>query len=277
VSGYSGNSGYSGVGASGYSGIGTSGYSGISGYGGQSGYSGVSGYSGIGISGYSGQSGYSGVPALGIVYNVVSRYSVVTAAGLGVWVTSSSQQFSNLNWSRSTTTLTINHNGHGRSSGERVIVRGVNVDYINATIVSVAANSFTVTCADAGSTFGVSASYTLGFTFSYNAGAGSILSSSVIAPVNANVVLLSLRIHLAANTRSTTTFDIQVPNSSINGGGDNTGNDDVYWPTYMVRQDSDSMPGVGATIAKNVSGNFSIFRLGALSNTAVGQSIALSW
>jgi len=274
ISGYSGNSGN---GFSGYSGSGISGYSGYSG-GGYSGYSGASGYSGLGVSGYSGYSGMSGYSgSISRTYNVISRYSVVTSSGLGAWITSSSEQYSNIVWARTGTTLTVYNTGHGRTTGERILIREANVGYINGLILSTTANEFTMTCPDSGATSGTNAYYMLGFTFVYNAVPGSIANGTVFAPSGANVVLLSMRIHLGAGTRLTTTFDVVVPNSSLNGAGDNTNDDDVYWPNFMVRHDADSMAGVGTTIAKNVLGNFSRFRFGSLSATTVGLMIALTW
>lgn len=209
--------------------------------------------------------------------NIISRYAVVSGVGQGVWLTSSSVLFSSLSWSRTNTSLIITHPAHGRSIGDRVLIKDINVNYINAIIAGITVDTFTITCDNSGSTSGSNASYTVGFTFVYNDVPGSITDGTVIAPTNVNVLLLSMRVHLAANTRLSTTFDIIVPSSALNGAGQNTNNDDLYWPVFSVRQDGDNMAGVSATIAKNVLGNFSRFRFSALSAVVVGQMFALTW
>lgn len=209
--------------------------------------------------------------------NIISRYAVITDVGQGAWITSSSILFSNLTWSRLGTSLTISHLAHGRSIGNRVLIKGVNTSYLNTLITGITVDTFTVSCANLGPMSGNNASYTVGFTFIYNDVPGSITDGTVIAPANASVILLSMRIHLAANMRLSTTFDIIVPNSALNGAGDNTNNDDLYWPMFNVRRDGDNMAGISATMAKNVLGNFSRFRFGALSDVVVGQMFALTW
>jgi hypothetical protein len=241
--------------------------------GGVTGATGPTGPSG-GVTGPTGPTG-PGSPIT--IYNLVSRYATDTTAGTSVWLTSSSAEHPNLAWNRSGTTLNITHNSHGRSVGERVLVRGVNVDYINSLIISASTNTFSIVCPNTGILGGLAASYSLGFTSVYTGSFGSLIGITIVAPANANVVLLSARLHLASLTRSSNTFDITVPNSALNGAGDNTGNDDVYWPIWSVRQDGNSMSGVAATLGKNVGGNFSKFKLGAMSSPTVGQMIALTW
>ena len=208
-------------------------------------------------------------------YNNVVRYQVETTSGISAWITSSSTVHGALTWTKAASVMTITHNSHGRSIGERVIVRNTDVDLQVAVIATVPdANTFTIACAS-GTGSGSAGVYSLGFTFAHNAGAGSITSGTISAPANADVTLLTFQTRLTANTRSTTTYDVIVPASATNGGGANTGNDDVIIPTYSVRQDTDALTAVGATIAKNVSGNFSRFQMAALPVTATGIYITL--
>ena len=77
--------------------------------------------------------------------------------------------------------------------------------------------------------------------------------------------LLSMRIR--TGPRSGTTYDLVVPASSINGAGDNTSLADSYIPDFNVRTDSDTLAAIAATIATNISGSFTTFRLGNLGST----------
>jgi hypothetical protein len=138
-------------------------------------------------------------------------------------------------------------------------------------------NSFTVTCNNTGTFSGSDASYSLGFTFAHNAGAGSISSGTITSPANANVVLASFRTYLAASTRSGTTYNLTVPASSINGGGEDTGEDNLIVPVLSVRQHGAGnilMTIVGATLTKDV-GNYNTFQVASLGLASVPINIQM--
>jgi hypothetical protein len=217
------------------------------------------------------------ISALPIVYQATSRYPMITTTGQEVWAHSSSKAYGNLPWTRTGTTLTINQTNNNRVVGDRVIIRNTNEDYLVATVATVAPESWTVACNDIGATSGSAGQYSLGFNFAHIGAVGSITGGTLSAPAGENVQLISLRIHIAANTRATTTYNITLPQSATNGAGANTSNADIYFPTYMVRQDADSLAAVSATLLKNISGSYNTFQLGALSTVPVGLYLGLQF
>jgi hypothetical protein len=215
-----------------------------------------------------------GATVSSIRYNQTSRYVVESTTGLGTQVVSKSTVFAELHWTRVTTTLTITWNNHGQSVGDRVIVRNTNVDYQVALVTAVTANTFSIACTDTGFSSGNNGAYSQGFTFAHNATAGSITGGTLTAPANGNIVLESIRIHLSANTRSGTLYNLTVPPSSILGAGDDTNLDNVCIPMQQVRQDGSSLAAVGSTIAVNVAGaGYNVFQLAALPAIATGVFI----
>jgi hypothetical protein len=208
-------------------------------------------------------------------YNPVSRYRIVSDAGFAVWVQSSSAVYPALQWERTGTSLKVYLPGH--NIGERAIVRNTNVDYQHGLITAVDASSFTMTCADTGGVSGTEAEISFGFTFAHEGAVGSITGGTLSAPVNENLQLMSIRIHLVANSRAATSYILTVPNSAINGVGDNTSMDDIIIPIFSVRQDTTTLVAVASTIGTNVSGSYSKFQFAALPNIAVGMHLIASF
>jgi hypothetical protein len=210
-----------------------------------------------------------GGASIAAIYNNTARYQVSSTAGQTVTVVTTATVIPNLSWTFSAGSLVVTENAHTHSVGDRVIVRGANINYQTSTITNVTTNTWTLASAG-GSASGSAASYMLGFGFSFVGTTGSITGGTLVAPVGGDVQLLSLRIHLAANTRGSTTFNLVVPAGSINGAGGDTSMDDVYIPVQQVRQDGAGLTSVGNTIATNVSGSYATFQFGALSAVAIG-------
>ena len=249
-SGSSGSSGTSGVGtdgssgSSGTSGVGTDGSSGSSGTSGIDGSSGSSGTSGTdGSSGSSGTSG-QGVPAGGSTdqvlakingtdyntqwvdaasggggasYNPVVRYQV-TGGDNTVTVMSSGNVEGGLSWVRTSTTLTITKAAHGLSTGDYVVLRGFNVDYVYAEITVTDTNTFTAQVADSGDTSGSAGAYIPAFDVSSLTDTALTLES----PSAGNCQLMSLTHFIDTMTDSSVL--VTVPSNALtNGaGGNNT-------------------------------------------------------
>ena len=213
------------------------------------------------------------------IYNNTARYSMIDTAGQSVWCVSTSTVFGGKSWTRSGTSLTLTHTAHGRSIGERVIVRNTNVNYQVALITAVTANTWTITCADTGATSGNAGAYMMGFNYAHNSQtAGSISSGTLTAPANADVQIISLRINLGANQRSATTYVVTLPNSAFNGGGENTTLDNIYVPMLAVRQlTTGALTAVGATLTSNINSNLASFQIGSLSVVATPNTIALQF
>jgi hypothetical protein len=198
------------------------------------------------------------------IYNTVSKYQAVLTTGQTVWVQSSSTVNTGLSWSQATGVLTITHNGHGRSIGEMVIVRNTNVAYQYGLITAVTANTFSIACA-AGTASGTSGAYSVGYTYAHNSSTpGAITSGTLTAPTNpGDLQLISLRIYLAINQRSTTTYQVIVPVGSGAGGSAGTLDDD-WIPVFGVRSavvGNLAIPGF--SVGLNSAGNYTFSGLSA--------------
>jgi hypothetical protein len=91
-------------------------------------------------------------------------------------------------------------------------------------------------------------------------------------PANCDIQLLSMRVHVKANSRPGSTYDLTVPTGALHPAGINTSNDEVYVPLMQIRGDSDTMTAVGNTLAMNQGGaGYSTFRIGALGAVTAGQ------
>lgn len=229
-----------------------------------------------GIQGIQGVAGSDGSGSA-VVFNNTSRYTIEGTAGQMVHCVSASTVYNNLTWSRSGTTLTIHHIGHARSVGNRVIIRNTNVDNLVSLITAITIDTYDVTCVDNGSLDGVAGAYSNGFVFAHNTTQPLIASGTLYAPLNADVQLLSLRIHLKANSRAATNYILTLPPSAISVAGGSTNNDNVYLPVQMVRQDSDNLVAVGNTIAMNIAGNYASFQFGALPALTTGILILMQF
>jgi hypothetical protein len=209
------------------------------------------------------------------IYGTTHRYQTNPTAGFGATMVSSSSMKTGLSWTRSGVNLTITDPGHGRSVGERAIVRNANASYIPNLITAVTTDTFTVTTTDTGDLSGTAAAYGMGFTYSLVGAVGAITACIVSAPANWDVVLLSIRVHLAANSRAGTTFQITVPKGFINGAGPHTSMDDLTIPHQNVRQDNNNLQAVGATIGTFVNGDYATYQFAALGLVAIGIHIIM--
>lgn len=285
TTGVQGDTGSGGGGGGGITGI--QGVTGPSG--GDQGMTGIQGVTGIGFQGVTGfgitgpsggdqgTTGIQGVTGAGnlggssdIFYGLSNRYQVDSTVGAEVWVHSSSILYNNISWTRSGTTLTLSRNSHGHAIGDMVILRNTNVDYIATEIIAITLNSFDAVVPNSGAALGISAYYSLGFSFYHSGGTGG----NLIAPTGGEVQLISMR--LRTGQRSGTTYDLTVPNSVINGAGANTSLSDVYLPSFSIRADSETLPAVAATLAVNQSGfGYSTFTFGNLGSGTLSRFIIL--
>lgn len=227
----------------------------------------------ISISGGTGPS----TPSQTKTFSTISRYYMNTTAGETVQCTSSATVNSNLSWMRDGTSLKIEHTSHGRSVGDRVIIRNTNVDTLVTLITAVTENDFTVDCNDSGLTSGLTGAYSCGFKFAHDAPQGSITSGTLSMPANSDAQLLSLRIHLKANSRAVTNYVFTFPKEAITGIGAGNDIDSCYIPNQQIRQDSDALVAVGNTIGTNINGSFASFRFAALPALTTGIIMALQF
>jgi hypothetical protein len=170
---------------------------------------------------------------------------------------SSSTVNSGLSWTRSSTTLTITHTSHGRSNGDRVIVRNANADNFSGIISNVSANTFDVTTTNTGSTSGSAAAYSLGFTST----SITSTSSTITAPSGGDVQLISFLV----NDTLAGTYTLTVPTSSTNGAGANNNIYDAYPPLVRVYTTGGATVG-GGTLALTSTPNVFV-----ISSTGSGE------
>jgi hypothetical protein len=278
VEGPIGSQGVTGLrGLTGLSGTGVTGVQGPAGSQGVTGLRGLTGLSGTGVTGLQGFTGVGGGGSAGAELSfgmATSRYAMVTSSGEEVWCVSASTVFSGLTWTRSGTTLTINRNSHGHSSGDRVIIRNTNVDYQVVLIASVTTNSFNVTTSNGGGTSGNTGAYSLGFIYAHTG--SPITGGTLSAPTgdHADCQLISLKVN--TGVRSSTTYDLVVPASAINGAGSNTSLGDTYVPDINVRSYSDGLTAIGATIIVNNGGaGYSTYQIGNLGTGSLVRILLL--
>lgn len=222
--------------------------------------------------------GGGGSAAMSDIYSPSSRYAVEATPGITVHVTTTSTVFPSIAWTRDGTNLVMTKVAHGHSVGDRVIVRNTNVDQLVALITSVTQNTFTVSCVNNGSLSGTAGAYSMGLQFAHNAAPGAISGGTFTAPVGPTVLLHSIRMHMAANTRTGQTYSMSVP-VGLNGGvGGNSGTDDMWIPIFGVRQDTPTLAAVGSTIAVNqASAGFNTIQLIALPLPASGIIIQMQY
>lgn len=212
------------------------------------------------------------------IANAVTRYEALSSVGLKCHCLSSSTQWSGLSWTRATTTLTISHPAHGRAVGDRVIIKDTNVLVQNQLVTFVTTDTYDVACDDTGPTSGSNGKYTCGFKYAHNSEVpGAVTGGTLSVPANADIQLLSMRIHVKANSRPSTIYDVTVPVNAYSPVGADTSNDTVYIPIVSIRSDADNLTVVGNTIALNSSGSYATFRLGALGAVTQGQLMALQF
>jgi len=172
---------------------------------------------------------------------------------------SSSTVYSGLSWTRSGTTVTITRNSHGRSNGEAVIVRNVNVDNEWSTITNATANTFDVTVSSSsGASSGNSAAYSLTFTTPSVSASGVTVTS----PSGGDVQLLSY--YHSTGSRSGTSYALTLPTSATNGAGADSAVYNAFFPIVATHNLV-----TGATVNRAItlatSSNFNVINLTNLS------------
>ena len=260
AAGTSGTSGENGaVGATGTSG--TTGTSGDDGAVGTSGTTGTSGAAGaIGTSGTAGADGTSGTSAAGgggTPYTNVVRYEVASGSDKAQ-VMSSGNTISGLSWARTTTTLTITSTAHGLTTGDYVVLRNFNVDYVYAEITVSSVNIFTVQVANSGDTSGSTGVYIPAFDVS----ALSETALTILAPNAGNCQLLSLQVFI--NSSDTGTITVTLPSNALeNGAGGNNTLDNRNPPqAFFYNVDGSQSSAINAGgVSFSMSGNHNVYTL----------------
>lgn len=224
-----------------------------------------------------GPPGTGGGAAASKVYGTMNRYMALATAGQTVSVVASSSWKTGISWTRSGTSMVFTDNNHGRSVGEKALVRDSNVFGFDSLITAVTTNTFTVTCTDSGAASGTAAAYSMGFTWVHTGATGAITGGTLIAPANWDCVLVSMRIHMASNTRTGTQYNVTLPKGNFNGVGGGTSADDAVVPQYGVRNDIATLGVIGATINYAGGGDYSTYNLLGVGASTAGIQILLNF
>lgn len=210
------------------------------------------------------------------VYDTTCRYPVNTTTGQSVWVATSAPVTTGLSWAQTSTNLVITDNGHGHSVGDMAIVHNANVEFQNGLITAVTTNTFTITSNGTGGSSGTAAAYSMGYTFAHNASGVSNINAGVLtAPSGVtNITLLGMRVHLAANTRTGTTYNVTVPAQPT---GAWSSMDNAIVPVQQVRQDGVSLSAVGNTLSIVSGTSWNMFQFAALPASTTGIVFLMSF
>ena len=251
-----------GLSGGGGGGAGSSGTSGAAGAIGTSGTSGAAGA--IGSSGTAGAGGTSGTSAAGgggTPYTNVVRYEVASGSDKAQ-VMSAGNTISGLSWVRTTTTLTITSTAHDLSTGDYVVLRNFNVDYVYVEITVTDVNTFTAQVTNSGTTSGSTGVYIPAFDVS----ALSETALTILAPNAGNCQLLSLQVFI--NSSDTGTITVTLPSNALeNGAGGNNTLDNRNPPqAFFYNVDGSNSSAINAGgVTFSMSGNHNVYTLsGAL-------------
>ena len=304
-SGASGSSGTSGSGSSGTSGTtGAAGSSGISGSSGTSGSSGVSltvtdgsnTVTGVGTLTFSGGTVSGTTPnatvtisgggggGVSTVYNESIRYTAYTNGTQGangrvkLDLTSTGTLYGGLTWARTTTTLTITSTAHGLLTGDYVVLRNFNVDYVYVEITVTDSDTFTAQVTDTGGASGTDGAYipAFGGSITESANAGEIASVTVTAPSAGSCQLNSIVAFgqsSAGQGDIVTNVTFTVPASATNGAGSFNNKEGLNPPLFIVvgADGSGTSSSVSAGLSMNLGTNYNIITITGTDTFNVGQ------
>jgi hypothetical protein len=172
---------------------------------------------------------------------------------------STSNLYDNLSWSRSTTTLTVTSPSHGLTTSDYVVIRNMSSDYVYVQITVTNTDTFTCTVADSGGESGTAGAYIPAARVSSFTEAGVTVNTPSAGNVQINSISVS------TGTKTSSTFDITMPNSISNGGGDNNSITDQNPPIVGVYNLATGAYNASASsVSVNTSSNFNIFQVGSI-------------
>jgi hypothetical protein len=129
---------------------------------------------------------------------------------------SSGNIISGLTWARTTTTLTITSTAHGLLTGDYVVLRNFNVDYVYVEITVTDSDTFTAQVTDTGGASGTDGVYIPALDVPTLGDATMVVS----APSSGNVQIMSMTIFI--DSSETDPKSITFPTSITNGAGGNS-------------------------------------------------------
>ncbi len=211
-------------------------------------------------------SSLTGVDAgISTIYNNEVRYVAHTESGGetngSVEMLSSATLYGGLNWTRSSTTLSITSTAHGLSNGDYVVIQNMSEDYLYASASNVATNTFDITgVTNSGNTSGAKGAYVPAFKASSFTQGGVTISS----PSVGDAQIISTKV--TTPTKNNTTFDFTMPTSRTNGAGANGTLYNQNPPIIQAWALNNGNQNTSAVITLNTSTNFNVFQVGGLAS-----------
>ena len=205
------------------------------------------------------EGGGSSTPGVDVVYNTAIRYVASSNATHRLELTSTGDYFGSKSWTRSGTTLTITSTSHGLSTGDYVMVRNANEDYVYDDVTVSDVDTFTITVANSGGTSGNSAAYIPAFGGTVTESSGDVSAVTITAPgaLSGSCQLHSLQIF---GNLQTTNTQITLPTGTKEGAGGYTGRLDINLPHIVAS----SLPS---------NGNIATYTVGPRINTGASQNV----
>lgn len=220
---------------------------------------------------------------------VTSRYDASIHSHSKSYVVSSAKiQGFNLPFTRSGTDLTVSQENHGRSVGDRAILRVVSGGQIIGVVNAMDAAGFTLTVPDSGPTSGY-ASYSLGVSwFWYKndyvtaaTGVSDIRGGRGLIPAGGEIVVHSMRLRMPANSRDGTLFNYEFTGDIQNGFMGGTQMDNQLLPYIGCRSEGSGvgagMTAVGITQIVNADGVWHRHQSANMPNVAAATQVVMIW
>jgi hypothetical protein len=222
----------------------------------------------IGPSGSAGPQGPPGTAVLGGIDNFNPQIRYVAYSGSvndRVEILSTADAFTRKTWTRSGTTVTIAADSHNLSTGDCVVARNVNVNYIYSIINVIDNNTFTITVPSSGATVGSMATYIPAFKVNSFTQGGA----TIVAPTTGGAQVNS--INITTGVKTTSNFLITMPASISNGAGANSSLINMNPPIMQAYRLSNGQLITTTSITLNTISNFNQFQIGGLSSLVNNQ------
>ena len=206
----------------------------------------------------------SGLTNLNITSNITTyndniRYEAYNSTQV-VEILSTGTIYSGLDWTRSSTTLTINSPSHGLVNGDYIVIRGMSEDYSYVAVSNAATDTFDVTVADSGGTAGSLGAYIPAARVSSATEAGA----TIVSPTVGDIQIQSIKV--VTGVKSTSAFALTMPSSISNGAGANSSLTNMNPPLLSAYRLDTGGFNASATIILNTSTNFNVFNVSNLVN-----------
>ena len=206
----------------------------------------------------------SGLTNLNITSNITTfndniRYEAYNSTQV-IEILSTGTIYSGLDWTRSSTTLTIASPSHGLSNGDYVIIRNMSEDYSYLAVSNATTDTFDVTVAASGAAEGSLGAYIPAARVTSVTEAGA----TIISPTVGNIQIQSIKV--ITGVKSTTAFALTMPSSIDNGAGANSSLTNMNPPLVSSYRLDTGGFNASATMVLNTTSNFNVFNVSNLIN-----------